>query len=116
MSTSIDWRELIKDRKGVVSKDNQSCGNIIGEDNESIVVEDGAISQHFYRIPKSSVEGYNGAQITLNISYNELSHYEDKAQDKTNDKSTLESIADTIEDKVKSVKDNTIDKVTNSNE
>jgi|RhiMetdeSRZDD1v2_1073273.scaffolds.fasta_scaffold1862163_1 hypothetical protein len=24
MSTSIDWTELIKDRKGVVTKDNQS--------------------------------------------------------------------------------------------
>ena len=28
MSTSIDWTELIKDRKGVITKDNQSCGNI----------------------------------------------------------------------------------------
>ena len=38
MSTSIDWTELIKDKKGVVSKDNQTCGNIIGEDEENIVI------------------------------------------------------------------------------
>ncbi|HEX5185283.1 MAG TPA: hypothetical protein VFV86_00195 [Nitrososphaeraceae archaeon] len=112
MSSSIDWSELIKDKKGVISKDNQSCGNIIGEEKENILVEDGAISQHFYRLPKSSVEGYNGAQITLNLQYNELSKYEDRAKDK----GTLESIADSIEDTVKSVKDNTVDKVTNSND
>lgn len=67
MSASINWIELIKGRKGVVSKDNQSCGNIIGEDKENIVVEDGALSQHFYLVPKSFVEGYSGAQITLNL-------------------------------------------------
>ena len=112
MSSSIDWSELIKDRKGVVTRDNQSCGNIIGEDEENIVVEDGAISQHFYRIPKSSVEDYNGAQNTLNLQYNELSKYEDKAKDK----GMLESITDSIKDTVKSVKDNTVDKVTNTND
>ena len=46
MSTSIDWIELIKDKKGVVTKDNQTCGNIIGEDKENIVIEEGVISQH----------------------------------------------------------------------
>ena len=94
----------------MVTRDNQSCGNIIGEDKENIVVEDGAISQHFYRVPKSAVEGYNGAQITLNLQYNELSNYEDKAKDK----GTLESITDSIKETVKSVKDNTVDKVTNT--
>ncbi len=44
MSTSIDWTELIKDRKGAVTKDNQSCGNIIGDDEENIIIEDGAAS------------------------------------------------------------------------
>ena len=35
MSNQIDWIELIKDRKGVITKDNQSCGNIIGDDEEN---------------------------------------------------------------------------------
>jgi hypothetical protein len=108
MSTSIDWRELIKDRKGVVSKDNQSCGNIIGEDNESIVVEDGAISQHFYRAPKTAVGVYNGAELTLNISYDELKTYE---EDKDDGKGILESITETIKDKTQSVKENTVDRI-----
>ena len=34
MLTSIDWTELIKDRKGVITKDNKSCGNIIGKDEK----------------------------------------------------------------------------------
>lgn len=116
MSDSINWPEIIKDRKGVVTKDNQSCGNIIGEEEENIVIEDGAIRQHFYRIPKSVVGGYNGAELTLNMQYNELSTYEDKGsdtiesgQDEGSDKGTLESITDSIKNKLKSVKGNTVD-------
>ena len=118
MSTSINWTELIKDRKGVVTKDNQSCGNIIGDDEENIIIEDGAISQHFYRIPKSAVGGYNGAELTLNMQYNELATHEDKGssgtiepeQDQGSEKGTLESITDSIKNTVKSVKEKTVDK------
>jgi hypothetical protein len=106
MSASIDWIELIKDKKGVVTKDNQSCGNIIGEDKENIVIEDGAISQHIYLIPKSFVGGYNGAEVTLNMQYNELVKYEEK----DNNKQTIESITESITNTVKCVKENTVDK------
>ena len=107
MSTSIDWTELIKDRKGAITKDNQSCGNIIGDDEENIIIEDGAVRQHFYRVPKSAAGAYNGAELTLNISYDELKTYEDKDEGK----GILESITGTIKDKTKSVKEKTIDKV-----
>ena len=127
MSDSINWPEVIKDRKGVVTKDNQSCGNIIGEEEENIVIEDGAVRQHFYRIPKSAVGGYNGAELTLNLQYNDLSTYEDKGsdiedgqdkgsdtiesdQDEGSDKGTLESITESIKNKLQSVKGNTVDK------
>ena len=106
MSTSIDWTELIKDRKGAVTKDNQSCGNIIGDDEENIIIEDGAVRQHFYRVPKSAAGTYNGAELTLNISYDELKTYEDKDECK----GILESITGTIKDKTKSVKEKTVDK------
>jgi hypothetical protein len=128
MSDSINWPEVIKDRKGVVTKDNQSCGNIIGEEEENIVIEDGAVRQHFYRVPKSAVGGYNGAELTLNLQYNDLSTYEDKGSDvaedgqdkgshiiesdhdEGSDKGTLESITDSIKNKLQSVKENTVDK------
>ena len=103
MSTSIDWTELIKDRKGVITKDNQACGNIIGEDDQNIILEDGAVRQHFYRIPKSAAGAYNGAELTLNISYDELKTYEDKDEGK--------GIVESIKDKTRSVKGKTVDKV-----
>ena len=103
MSTSIDWTELIKDRKGVITKDNQACGNIIGEDDQNIIIEDGAVRQHFYRVPKSAAGAYNGAELTLNISYDELKTYEDKDEGK--------GILESIKDKTRSVKGKTVDKV-----
>jgi hypothetical protein len=107
MSTQINWIELIKDRKGVITKDNQSCGNIIGDDEENIIIEDGAVNQHFYTVPKSAVGIYNGAELTLNISYDELKNYEEKDKDK----GVLESLAGSIKDKTKSIKDKTVDKL-----
>ena len=103
MSTSIDWTELIKVRKGVITKDNQACGNIIGENDENIIIEDGAVRQHFYRVPKSAAGAYNGAELTLNISYDELKTYEDKDEGK--------GILESIKDKTRSVKGKTVDKV-----
>ena len=48
---------------------------MIGEDKENIVVENGEISQHFYRVPKSTVDGYNGAQIMIKVKYKILNYY-----------------------------------------
>src|SRR5215211_8145455 len=110
MSASIAWTELIKDRKGVVTKDNQSCGNIIGENEENIVIEDGVIRQHFYRVPKLAVEGYNGAELTLNMQYNELETYEEKEEGK--DKRKEGSITEALKNKVTEVKEKTADKAT----
>ena len=59
MSTSIDWTELVKDRKGVRTKDNNPCGNIIGNDEANIIIEDGAMRQRIYRVPKSAIQSYN---------------------------------------------------------
>src|SRR5215207_6482864 len=103
MSTSIDWTELIKDRKGVMTKDNQACGNIIGEDEENIIIEEGAVRQHFYRVPKSAAGTYNGAELTLNLSFDELKTYEDKDEGK--------GIVEAIKDKTRSVKEKTVDTV-----
>ena len=112
MSNQIDWIELIKDRKGVITKDNQSCGNIIGDDEENLIIEDGAVHQHFYTVPKSAVGIYNGAELTLNISYDELKNYEDKDKNK----GILESLAGSIKDKTKSIKEKTVDKLDNNDD
>jgi hypothetical protein len=38
MSSSTNWAELVKDRKGIRTKDNKSCGNIIGNDEKNIIM------------------------------------------------------------------------------
>ena len=105
MSTSINWTELVRDRKGVRTKDNKSCGNIIGNDEKNIIIEDGAMRQHIYKVPKSSIESYNGAELRLNISYKEL----ETDEVKDDDKGMLESITESVKDKTKSLKEKTID-------
>ncbi len=68
--------------------------------------------QHFYRIPKSVRDAYNGAELTLNISYDELKTYEDKDEGK----GMLESITGSIKDKTKSIKEKTVDKLDDDDE
>ena len=101
MSISINWTELVRDRKGIRTKDNQSCGNIIEIDEKNIIIEDGAMRQHIYKVPKSSIEGYNGAELRLNISYDQLETNEVK----DDDKGMLESITESAKDKTKSLKE-----------
>ena len=103
MSTSINWAELVKDRKGIRTKDNKSCGNIIGNDEKNIIIEDGAMRQRIYRIPKSTIQNYNGAELRLNISYEEL----ETDEVKDDDKGMLDSITESVKDKTKSLKEKT---------
>jgi hypothetical protein len=101
MSTSINWTELVKDRKGIRTKDNKSCGNIIGNDEKNIIIEDGAMRQRIYRVPKSTIQNYNGAELRLNISYDEL----ESDEVKDDDKGMLDSITESVKDKTKSLKE-----------
>jgi hypothetical protein len=101
MSSSTNWAELVKDRKGIRTKDNKSCGNIIGNDEKNIIIEEGGMRQRIYRVPKSTIQRYNdGAELTLNISYDEFKT--DEVKD--NDKHILESITESFKDKTVSLK------------
>jgi hypothetical protein len=101
MSSPINWTELVKDRKGIRTKDNKSCGNIIGNDEKNIIIEDGAMRQRIYRVPKSTIQNYNGAELRLNISYEEL----ETDEVKDDDKGMLDSITESVKDKTKSLKE-----------
>ena len=74
MSSAIeDWDRII--HKNVRSKDMEGIGNIVAVQEDSIIVAtEGA--QHEYKIPKSHVEGYNGAEVFLDFSVNKLSTYD----------------------------------------
>lgn len=96
MSTdSFNWSEIIKGKKGIFTSDNQSCGNIIAEEGEYLIAEEGAVTQHFYKIPKSKISRYDGAQLVLDITYADLKSYEERTENQK-----IGSIGDSISDKV----------------
>jgi hypothetical protein len=71
----LDWDRIVL--KGVRTKDNQDAGNVISVASDKIIVgSEGA--RHEYIIPKSAVEGFNGSEVFLNISFGELRNYEVK--------------------------------------
>ena len=100
MSSSTNWTELVKDRKGIRTKDNKSCGNIIGNDEKNIIIEEGGMRQRIYRVPKSTIQRYNGIELTLKISYDQFKTDEVKDIDKH----ILESITESFKDKTVSLK------------
>ncbi len=65
----LDWDRIVL--KGVRTKDNQDAGNIISVASDEITVgSEGA--RHEYIIPKSAVEGFNGSEVFLRLSFGEL--------------------------------------------
>ena len=63
--------------KGVPTNDNQDAGNVISVASDEITVgSEGA--RHEYIILKSSVEGFNGSEVFLKISFGELRNCEVK--------------------------------------
>jgi hypothetical protein len=58
--------------------------------------------QHIYRVPKSNIQSYDGAELRLTISYVELKT--DEVKD--DDKSMLDSITESFKDKTVSLKQN----------
>ena len=68
----LDWRNVI--HKSVRTKDRIALGNVAAEDGDSITVS-GPRSK-FYKIPKSLVETYDGAEVRLSLKREDLVHYE----------------------------------------
>ena len=66
----IDWDRII--HKNVRSKDMEGAGNVVAIDGDSVIISTQG-GQHQYKIPKSHVEGYNGAEVYLDLSVEELS-------------------------------------------
>ena len=101
--SKIDFSELIISKKGVVLSDRNVVGNIIGETDDSIIVEKDTISENVYIIPKSSIEGYDGAQLILKSDKSEVETFEQKRENQG------ESILHSITDKLGDVKDKVVD-------
>lgn len=104
--SNIDFSELIISKKGVISSERQAIGNIIGEKDDSIIVEKDGMSEHIYLVPKSKIEAYDGAQLILKVSEPELKTFEQRREKGGGDG---ESILDSITDKLGDVKDKVVD-------
>jgi len=68
----LDWDRIV--HKNVRSSDGQDAGNIDAIDADSVVIiTDGAMKE--YKVSKSQVDGYNGAEVFLKLTIGELEKY-----------------------------------------
>lgn len=56
-----------------ISTVKQTCGNILSEYDDKIVILEGIVNVHEYVAPKSKVSYYDGCEVHLTIPYNILS-------------------------------------------
>ena len=87
----MDWDNIIKSKKNVLTKDNISIGNVAANYDNYILVIDGVINKHRYKISKSSIESYNGSEIRLNINHQNLKTFTEDFY-KTNQSKSIESM------------------------
>lgn len=67
----LRWERVM--HKNVRSRDGIDVGNIISEAGDSFTIMQGASRE--YSVPKSCVEGFDGGEVYLNLSYSELMKY-----------------------------------------
>jgi hypothetical protein len=71
-SPVLDWDRIV--HKNVRSRDGQDAGNVDALDANSIVIiTEGARKE--YKLPKSEVDGFNGAEVFLKLSIAELEKF-----------------------------------------
>ena len=76
MGIFFDWAEISKSKKGVRTSDGKACGVVVSSAGGEIFVVDGAVNIKKYRIPKSKVKYYNGAELVLRIPSYLIKEYE----------------------------------------
>lgn len=57
--------EIIKSNKGARTKDRQTCGNVIAEDGDSIIISEGLVNMHGFMVRKSKVNYCDGSKVHL---------------------------------------------------
>ena len=64
----LHWERVI--HKNVRSKDGYDIGNIISEAGDTMTVMQGASRE--YNIPKSAVDGFDGSEVHLSMTYSDV--------------------------------------------
>jgi hypothetical protein len=67
----VNWDRII--HKNVRSKDYEDVGNVFAVLADEVTIM-GSRSREF-KLPKSCIEGFNGSEVFLNISFSELGNY-----------------------------------------
>ena len=70
--TVSDWEAII--HKNVRSKDGQDAGNVDDIEGSTVVIMTEGDRKE-YNLPKSQVEGFNGAEVSLKVTISELEKY-----------------------------------------
>ena len=68
----VNWGSVV--HKNVRSKDGQDAGNVDTIFRDSIVITSQG-DRAEYKLPKSQVQGYNGAEVSLKVTRDELEKY-----------------------------------------
>jgi hypothetical protein len=71
-SPVLDWDRIV--HKNVRSRDGQDAGNVDAIYADSIVIITGGARKE-YQVPKSQVDGFNGAEVFLKSSIAELEKF-----------------------------------------
>jgi hypothetical protein len=68
----VNWDAIV--HKNVRSKDGQDAGNVDAIEGNTVVITSEGDRQE-YNLPKSQVARYDGAEVSLKITFGELEKY-----------------------------------------
>lgn len=68
----LDWESII--HKNVRSKDYDDAGNVDTVNADSVIITSQGDRKE-YSLPKNQIDGFNGAEVFLKISLDELQRY-----------------------------------------
>jgi hypothetical protein len=68
----VNWDAIV--HKNVRSKDGQDAGNVDAIEGNTVVITSEGDRQE-YNVPKSEIEEFNGAEVSLKIPFGDLKKY-----------------------------------------
>jgi hypothetical protein len=71
----MDWNIIISNRTPVKANDGRSCGYVVGEYKDNLLILDGRVITHEYMLPKDKVDRYDGSELYVRIPYDMISTY-----------------------------------------
>ena len=70
----VDWDAIFK--KGVRAKDGKDVGIVVGVSDQNVIIQKGVTKEVF--LPKENVEGFDGNEVFLSVTSEELKKHEIK--------------------------------------